>query len=85
MNPTERFSDRVEDYRRYRPGYPPGVIELIRETSRLEPDAEATTLPAASMPEADGKDCDGLGLLRFPFGVIFQEWEIESKRAKLEI
>jgi SAM-dependent methyltransferase len=44
MNPTERFSDRVENYRRYRPGYPLGVIELIRETSRLESDASVADI-----------------------------------------
>lgn len=36
MQPTERFSDRVENYRRYRPSYPTEVIELIRETANLE-------------------------------------------------
>lgn len=29
MNPTERFSSRVEDYVRYRPSYPSGVTELL--------------------------------------------------------
>ena len=29
-SPTARFSDRVEDYVRYRPGYPLAVIELLR-------------------------------------------------------
>ncbi len=28
--PTARFSDRVEDYVRYRPGYPPEVLHLLR-------------------------------------------------------
>jgi ubiquinone/menaquinone biosynthesis C-methylase UbiE len=28
---TERFSDRVDNYVRYRPGYPKGVIDLLRE------------------------------------------------------
>lgn len=32
MKPTVRFSNRAENYRKYRPGYPPGVIELIRRT-----------------------------------------------------
>jgi len=35
MNPTERFSNRVENYRRYRPGYPAAVIDLIRTTAGL--------------------------------------------------
>jgi SAM-dependent methyltransferase len=36
MQPTERFSRRVENYRRYRPSYPAGVIELMRQEGRLE-------------------------------------------------
>jgi SAM-dependent methyltransferase len=35
--PTVRFSDRVEDYVRYRPGYPPQVLELLREECGLQP------------------------------------------------
>lgn len=34
--PTARFSDRVEDYVRYRPGYPPQVIELLRDACGLQ-------------------------------------------------
>jgi SAM-dependent methyltransferase len=33
---TARFSDRVEDYIRYRPGYPPEVIELLRDECDLQ-------------------------------------------------
>jgi ubiquinone/menaquinone biosynthesis C-methylase UbiE len=29
-SPTARFSDRVQNYVRYRPGYPPEVLELLR-------------------------------------------------------
>lgn len=29
MQPTERFSDRAEHYRRYRPGYPSAAIDLL--------------------------------------------------------
>jgi SAM-dependent methyltransferase len=36
-SPTARFSDRVENYVRYRPGYPPEVIELIRTECGLQP------------------------------------------------
>lgn len=35
MKPTERFSDRVEDYARFRPGYPPGVLETLRRETGL--------------------------------------------------
>lgn len=33
--PTERFSDRVGDYIRYRPGYPREVLSLLREECGL--------------------------------------------------
>lgn len=35
--PTARFSDRVEDYVRYRPGYPPQVLDLLRAECGLKP------------------------------------------------
>jgi len=35
--PTARFSDRVENYVRYRPGYPPGVLDLLRNECGLQP------------------------------------------------
>ncbi len=30
MEPTQRFSERVENYVRYRPGYPGGVLDLLQ-------------------------------------------------------
>jgi SAM-dependent methyltransferase len=36
---TERFSNRVEDYARYRPGYPPAAIRLLEERCGLSPQA----------------------------------------------
>jgi SAM-dependent methyltransferase len=33
--PTSRFSDRVENYVRYRPGYPPQVLQLLRDQCGL--------------------------------------------------
>ncbi|MDQ4123809.1 MAG: class I SAM-dependent methyltransferase [Acidobacteriota bacterium] len=35
MKPTERFSYQVENYVRYRPSYPPQVIELMRREMNL--------------------------------------------------
>jgi len=35
--PTARFSDRVENYVRYRPGYPGEVLDLLRDECGLEP------------------------------------------------
>lgn len=36
-DPTERFSDRVVDYARYRPSYPPGLLDLMRGELGLRP------------------------------------------------
>jgi len=36
-SPTASFSDRVENYVRYRPGYPPEVLELLRTECGLQP------------------------------------------------
>ena len=36
-NATSRFSDRVENYIRYRPGYPPQVLETSRKECGLTP------------------------------------------------
>ncbi len=36
-DPTLRFSDRVENYIKYRPGYPHAVIEMLTEEGELTP------------------------------------------------
>src|SRR5256885_16670373 len=36
-NATSRFSDRVENYVRYRPGYPPEVLQALQSECGLEP------------------------------------------------
>lgn len=36
-NPTGRFSNRVANYVRYRPRYPAGVIDLLRDEAGLRP------------------------------------------------
>ena len=38
-DPKSRFSNRVEDYVRYRPGYPRGVIDLMRKECELTADS----------------------------------------------
>jgi SAM-dependent methyltransferase len=38
VNPTGRFSDRVADYVRSRPGSPPALIPLLQDRTGLEPD-----------------------------------------------
>jgi SAM-dependent methyltransferase len=36
---TQRFSSRVENYVRYRPGYPPEALELLKSECGLTPDS----------------------------------------------
>ena len=36
-NATSRFSDRVENYVRYRPGYPAEALRVLRDECRLAP------------------------------------------------
>jgi SAM-dependent methyltransferase len=35
IDPTQRFSDRVENYRKYRPSYPAALYEYLREEAGL--------------------------------------------------
>ena len=44
LDPTLRFSSRVEHYRRYRPGYPPATIDLLRDRCGLVPQAAVADL-----------------------------------------
>jgi SAM-dependent methyltransferase len=37
MDPKLRFSTRVENYTRYRPGYPDRIVEILREECSLAP------------------------------------------------
>jgi len=37
MNPTQRFSDRVDDYVRYRPSYPAALIDRLASLGWFEP------------------------------------------------
>src|ERR1700726_3198277 len=37
-NATSRFSDRVENYVRYRPGYPSDVLRVLKNACGLAPD-----------------------------------------------
>jgi SAM-dependent methyltransferase len=37
---TKRFSDRVTNYIRYRPGYPAQLLDFFRDTLALKPDAQ---------------------------------------------
>jgi SAM-dependent methyltransferase len=47
-NPTERFSDRVDNYVRYRPGYPPEVVDLLRRECGLTPQTVVADIAAGT-------------------------------------
>ncbi len=44
LDPTQRFSDRVADYVRWRPSYPAGVIGALRTAGRLRPESVVADL-----------------------------------------
>jgi SAM-dependent methyltransferase len=39
LQSVERFSNRIENYVRYRPGYPPAIVELLRRECGLDSNA----------------------------------------------
>lgn len=47
-NATSRFSDRVENYVRYRPGYPPQVIHTLRNECGLTPDHDIADIASGT-------------------------------------
>jgi SAM-dependent methyltransferase len=48
LKPTERFSNRAGDYRRYRPGYPKAVTDLMRDRCGLKPGAPVADIGAGT-------------------------------------
>lgn len=48
MNTVERFSDRVENYVKYRPGYPPEVLHLFRDEMNLRPHSVVADIGAGT-------------------------------------
>jgi len=47
-NATSRFSDRVENYVRYRPGYPQEAMRVLREECGLRPDQEIADIASGT-------------------------------------
>jgi len=47
-NPTQRFTGRVESYRRYRPGYPPELVERLRSACHLNRDSVVADIAAGT-------------------------------------
>lgn len=46
--PTERFTGRVESYRRYRPGYPSAIVDLLRRECGLGSDSVIADIAAGT-------------------------------------
>jgi len=44
LDPTTRFSNRVTDYARYRPGYPREIVPLLQRECGLQPDSAIADL-----------------------------------------
>jgi hypothetical protein len=47
-NPTQRFTGRVESYRRYRPTYPPAVVDLLTRECGLTPESTLADIAAGT-------------------------------------
>jgi len=47
-NPTERFTGRVESYRRFRPTYPPAVVDLLCRECCLGSDSQIADIAAGT-------------------------------------
>ena len=47
-DPATRYSDRVADYERYRPGYPPALIGWLHERDALPPGAIVADIGAGT-------------------------------------
>lgn len=48
MKTTERFSNRVENYIKYRPGYPPEILEVFRKEMNLQPSSVIADIGAGT-------------------------------------
>jgi len=77
-NPTERFTGRVESYRRYRPGYPAEVADLLRRDCGLRSDAVVADIAA-------GTGLFSEVLLAAGFAVVAVEPNAEMRAACAEL
>lgn len=48
VDPTERFTGRVESYRRYRPGYPAEIVDVLRRECGLSDDSVIADVAAGT-------------------------------------
>jgi SAM-dependent methyltransferase len=47
-NATSRFSGRVENYARYRPGYPPEALQLLKDQCGLKPEHQVADIASGT-------------------------------------
>lgn len=74
-DPTTRFTSRVEDYVRFRPGYPDEVFDLLKRECGLEPDKTVADV-------GSGTGISARGLLRTGAAVVAVEPNV-AMRASL--
>ncbi len=48
IEPTARFTTRVDDYRRYRPGYPPAIVDLLARECQLRDNSVIADIAAGT-------------------------------------
>lgn len=48
VNSTERFTGRVESYRRFRPGYPPDIVHVLRRECGLDGESMVADVAAGT-------------------------------------
>jgi SAM-dependent methyltransferase len=48
IEPTARFTTRVEEYRRYRPGYPPAIVDLLARECGLSKNSVIADIAAGT-------------------------------------
>jgi SAM-dependent methyltransferase len=77
LDPTRRFSDRVADYVRFRPGYPEAIVETLRREAGLAPASELADVGSGTGLSAEP-------FLRFGCTVYGVEPNAEMRRAAEE-
>lgn len=78
-NPTERFTGRVENYRRYRPSYPAEVAKLLRRECGLTDGS-----PVADVAAGTGLLTEVLLAARFAVTAVEPNGEMRAACATLE-
>ncbi len=78
MEPTERFTDRVDTYVRHRPSYPPEILRAIRDGLRVAP-------PAVCADVGAGTGIFSALLLDEGFGVVAVEPNDAMRDASIRI